>query len=187
MPTCMKRGGYSSLYSARIRSPSLPVRSCGVRMKNMSPPPEACRSCSRIYTRHLQTADPVNEASKSSKCLTRHWCVLNEGCTLAFFFMCLRSGWTAWGPGWAKAPKEYFFRGGRWNWRSFIGPIWVGKKGCRSSSAGMECCYKEKKWIPYAAHSTRLVILPSFDFTESKYKQLVQKLVSLKYIFFFFF
>lgn len=48
MPTCIIRGAFSSLYSARMRSPSLPVRSWGVRMKNISPPPEAWRSCSRI-------------------------------------------------------------------------------------------------------------------------------------------
>lgn len=69
-----------------------------------------------------------------------------QGFTLAFFLICLSSGWTAWGPGWANAPKEYFFRVDRWNWRSFIGPMWVGKKGCLSSSAGMECC-KDTKCI----------------------------------------
>lgn len=64
---------------------------------------------------------------------------LRNNCTLAFFLMCFSRGCTAWGPGWDKAPKEYFFRGGRWNCRSFMGPIWVGKKGWRSSTAGIEC------------------------------------------------
>lgn len=64
--------------------------------------------------------------------------------------MCLSSGCTAWGPGWAKAPKEYFFSVCRWNWRSFIGPMWVGKNGCRSSSAGIEC-YQENKQEGYRA------------------------------------
>lgn len=173
MPTCMKRGGYSSLYSARIRSPSFPVKSCGVRMKNMSPPPEACLSCSRIYANrqhlHLYPGHSIQHKVNA----------LNESSTLAFFLMCFRSGWTAWGPGWAKAPNEYFFRGGRWNWRSFMGPMWVGKKGCRSSSAGMECCYKGRKGIQYISilHSifTLHISWPSGYFIDSKSMQLIQK------------
>lgn len=70
---------------------------------------------------------------------------LKQDFTLAFFFMCLSSGWTACGPGWANAPNEYFFKVTRWNCRNFIGPMWVGKKGCLSSSAGMECWLKKKK------------------------------------------
>ena len=72
--------------------------------------------------------------------------------------MCLSSGWTAWGPGWASAPNEYFFRAGRWNWRSFMGPIWVGKKGCRSSSAGMECYHKSRKCAQITQYSTQTCI-----------------------------
>ncbi len=69
--------------------------------------------------------------------------------TLAFFLMCLRRGWAGCGPGWDSAPNEYFLREGRWNCRSFIGPIWVGKKGCLNSTVGMECwgkkCWQKNK------------------------------------------
>lgn len=54
--------------------------------------------------------------------------------------MCFSRGWTGCGPGWAKDPNEYFFNVDRWNCRNFIGPMWVGKKGCLNSRAGMECC-----------------------------------------------
>lgn len=65
--------------------------------------------------------------------------------TLAFFLMCFSNGCTAWGPGCDKVPKEYFFKGGRWNCRSFMGPMWVGKKGWRSSTAGIECCTRPER------------------------------------------
>ena len=41
MPTWLSKCGCSSQYSRRIRSPSLPLRSSGVRMKKISPPPVA--------------------------------------------------------------------------------------------------------------------------------------------------
>lgn len=59
--------------------------------------------------------------------------------------MCFSNGCTAWGPGCDKVPKEYFFKGGRWNCRSFMGPMWVGKKGWRSSTAGIECCTRPER------------------------------------------
>lgn len=160
------RGGYSSLYSARIRSPSLPVKSCGVRMKNMSPPPAACRSCSRIYKRlYIQYTSTLKWQHLKTTYLSLHsQCNSAWGHTLAFFFMCLSRGWAGCGPGWATAPNEYFFRVGRWNWRSFMGPMWVGKKGCRSSRAGMECCQQDKKFSYY---TTQFVL--SFIFTVINY------------------
>lgn len=82
------------------------------------------------------------ENSSSSPGATARSQADRNNSTLAFFLMCFSRGCTVWGPGWDKAPKEYFFRGGRWNCRSFMGPMWVGKNGWRSSTAGMECWYR---------------------------------------------
>ncbi len=38
------------------------------------------------------------------------------------------------------SPCEYFLSGLRWKLRSFIAVRCVGKNGCRSSTAGVECC-----------------------------------------------
>lgn len=92
-----------------------------------------------------------------------------KNCTLAFFFMCFSRGCTAWGPGWDRAPKEYFFRGGRWNCRSFIGPIWVGKNGWRSSTAGIECWHRnkvdiKKEWYTASSSADPYIREPSNNF-----------------------
>ncbi len=84
----------------------------------------------------------------------KHMWILCQS-TLAFFLMCLRRGWAGCGPGWDSAPNEYFLKEGRWNCRSFIGPIWVGKKGCLNSTEGMECwgkkCWKKISGGPLSA------------------------------------
>uniref|UniRef100_A0A2M4B538 Putative secreted protein n=1 Tax=Anopheles triannulatus TaxID=58253 RepID=A0A2M4B538_9DIPT len=73
------------------------------------------------------TSPPPDAIRSSSRCL-------------AFFLMCFCSGSTGCGLVEASAPCEYFFIGGRWKARSFIGPMCVGMNGARSSTTGVECC-----------------------------------------------
>lgn len=94
---------------------------------------------------HAQQQESLSLSPERKKTVGEKWSEPGSwSFTLAFFLMCFSSGCTEWAPGCDKAPKEYFFKGGRWNWRNFIGPMWVGKKGWRSSTAGMECYTKAK-------------------------------------------
>ena len=70
-----------------------------------------------------------------SQYLSLCFCLL----TLDLRLMTLTKDSTGWGPGEAIAPCEYFFRGLRWKVLSFISLRLVGKNGCCSSTAGVEC------------------------------------------------
>lgn len=78
------------------------------------------------HTNKVINTDREAEAFLTTCVKTERKMEVNEVCwglTLAFFLICLSRGCAAWGPGWDNVPNEYFFREGRWNPRSFMGPM----------------------------------------------------------------
>lgn len=69
MPTWFISGGCSSQNSTSTRSPSLPLKSSGLRIKNTSPPPDAIRSNSRCYnqTNKIQSVTKSKNRKKMAE------------------------------------------------------------------------------------------------------------------------